>query len=74
VVVSVMKRPMGFYFLPFADEHCLPRVCLFDFSILHAEMVGAGAGFADVSAGLSRPRHVRHIPRFIGSRVIKEGT
>ena len=59
---------MGFYFLPFADEHLLPRVCLLILSYMQyvphvsrmAEKWWVGAGFADVSAGLSRPRRVRH--------------
>jgi hypothetical protein len=60
--------PTRFYFLPFADGHYCRA-----FALILSYMQNGGRGwFVDVSAGLSHPRHVRHIP--IGSRVIKEGT
>jgi len=70
MVVSVMKCPRDFISFPLRMDIIAARLPW----ILSYMQNGGRGWFVDVSAGLSHPRHVRHIPIFIGSRVIKEGT
>jgi hypothetical protein len=63
---------MGLFFPSFCGLTLLPRVCLD--SILHAENGGRGLVSRMFRQDFRILEHVRHIPIFIGSRVIKEGT